>query len=636
MLSHAREALEKRLMIAQQAKGLVLLIAASAFAVQQARAVDIEPPKVKLVDKFGVNMANGQVTHSIDIVSIGGAMGLSDSVSVYANEFNFLGYRGFNHKYFAQARNVQLSTSPTFSPLNVMRVHDPSGSADFAYYVGGALQQSGTATSGYTYVALADERHTLAVNGNYLDWTKPDGTVVKFDRGAPSRPANVGGLLSSITYPNGFTVTVTSAGMSVNTNTGFQLKRTYLSGAEATTVGSQWALHNPQHVYGVNAAVEYCNWTATTCSFANTWPKATFVWPAGMPQTMFSGSKNISVTNAQGITTTYRFAAYDLAYHPDGSIAAGHTPGQRFSPRLASISAPNNTNGTVFSYEYKNLFTPYPGDYYDIRLQDAGVVTKAIGQQGIQILYDMLRSYYSDTQNLGLGGANGIPLVHLASNVNGAVGAIYYADTDDGRIYFETTPRNFPTSFDKNAAPDESYTYTRSNLTGISYGNGAYSIAAEYPASCTSSTRKTCNQATRMRDANGNWTDYAYHAQSGQVSRITHPANKHGIRPETRYEYTQLSANYYNSAGTKTAGTPIWMKTAEKYCINSSAANNVCSGGDEVVTRYEYNHDNLLMTGMTVTDPTPGGQTLRTCFQYDIYGNQIGKTLPKANLSSCP
>jgi RHS repeat-associated protein len=53
-----------------------------------------------------------------------------------------------------------------------------------------------------------------------------------------------------------------------------------------------------------------------------------------------------------------------------------------------------------------------------------------------------------------------------------------------------------------------------------------------------------------------------------------------------------------------------------------------------VVTSFEYNHDNLLMTGMTVATPLDG--TLRTCFRYDRYGNQIGKTEPNANLSSCP
>ena len=36
----------------QAAKVLVLVFAMSAFAVQQSHAADIEPPKVKLVDKF--------------------------------------------------------------------------------------------------------------------------------------------------------------------------------------------------------------------------------------------------------------------------------------------------------------------------------------------------------------------------------------------------------------------------------------------------------------------------------------------------------------------------------------------------------------------------------------------------------
>jgi hypothetical protein len=36
---------------------------------------------------------------------------------------------------------------------------------------------------------------------------------------------------------------------------------------------------------------------------------------------------------------------------------------------------------------------------------------------------------------------------------------------------------------------------------------------------------------------------------------------------------------------------------------------------------------------MTVTES--GGTVRRTCYQYDLYGNQIGVTQPKANLASC-
>lgn len=62
-----------------------------------------------------------------------------------------------------------------------------------------------------------------------------------------------------------------------------------------------------------------------------------------------------------------------------------------------------------------------------------------------------------------------------------------------------------------------------------------------------------------------------------------------------------------------------------------------CAGNDEVVINFEYDHNNLLLTGKTVTALNTKGasETLRTCYQYDIYGNLIGETKPKANLTSC-
>src|SRR5690349_5093104 len=61
-------------------------IFAALVCIDRAVAADLERPPVQFIDKFGVNMANGQVSHSLSTVSIGGSMGLSHSVSVYANE----------------------------------------------------------------------------------------------------------------------------------------------------------------------------------------------------------------------------------------------------------------------------------------------------------------------------------------------------------------------------------------------------------------------------------------------------------------------------------------------------------------------------------------------------------------------
>jgi hypothetical protein len=620
----------------------------SVLAATFVHSAEIEPPKVQLVDKFGVNMANGQVTHSMEVVSIGGPMGLSDSISIRANEFDFNGYRGFNHKYYAKAKNVELCTNTSCSPRNLMRVYDGAGSADFAYYVGGVLQQDGSAISNYSYVPIGDERHTLEAIGNDLVWIKPDGTEVYFDRSTVTpKPASKDGILTRIVYPNGFTVTVTLAGVSVNTNTGFQLKRVYepdtrpidKAGHPAfpSSADSEWSAQNPKYVYGVNAAVAWCSWTASTCSFSQTWPKATFDWPPAMPRTMKIGTTSVNVTTAQGITTTYGFTAYDLAYNDAGQVVPGFTAGVEFSPRMTSVSAPNNSGVSTMTYDYKNMFDYQSDEFggsFNRRLQTSGV-TKVANRGSLQVVYDAMRPYQTDYENAATG-INGLPFVRLRSSVSGAQGAINFVDTQDGRITFEMSARNFPVQYDKTSSPREVYGYTRSNLTSVAY-NGhlptGFSVLAEYPASCTPSTRKTCNQVTRIRDANGNWTDYAYHSASGEVETVTLPANKHGVRAQTRYQYEQKTAHYYDATGTWITGAPIWLKTVEEYCINSAASGGSCAGGDEVVTQYEYNHNNLLLTGMTVTSPSG---VRRVCYRYDIYGNQIGVTTPNANLGSCP
>jgi hypothetical protein len=629
--------------------------------VSPAFPVEIEPPKIELVDKFGVNIANGQVTHSINTVSIGGAMGLSDRISVYGNEFNFSGGLGFNHKYYAQAKDVQLvpSGSPNYFPHNVMRVFGPEGSADFAYYSNGVMQDNGNFTTTYTYVPLGDERNILEVVGNNLEWTRPDGTILRFDRGAVTpKKAQSGGQLISIEYPNGFIVSITSLGMSVNTNTGFQLKQVFATDTATcpsypnarSTFASGWSTKNPANVYGINAAVDYCPPTATSCSFTKTWPKAAFSWPHCTPDLMFLTNTQVDVTTAQNITTSYKFTRYDLAYDQNGIVRGGLTPGTQFSPRLASVSAPNNSAVNMLAYTYKNFWfiagdtnSLYTGGGIDYRIQNAGVATSAQRAGTISTGYDFNRTYMSGPDYDNIGGAptlgSGIQSARVLGMIQGAVGAIDYADTDAGRVYFEHTPRNLPTIFNKVGAPTESYGYTRGNLSSITYNGSlstSYYISATFPSSCTPSTRKTCNQATSMRDARGNVTDYEYHSQSGQVSKIKYPANKHGVRPETRFEYQKRCAQYYGTNGAWTTGSEIWVKTAEKYCANSAASGGVCAGGDEVVTQFEYNHKNLLLTGKTVTAQTPNGlKTIRSCYEYDIYGNQIGVTTPNANRASC-
>jgi hypothetical protein len=637
-------------------KAIVCLVSSLVVAAAAFGAASIEPPKISVVDRRHVNMVNGQVVHTLPTVSIGGAMGLSHSVSVDANEFKYLGYQGFRDKFYGQARNVELSTDLYASPRNVLRVYDFADTVDFLYYVGSTLQQSGYGiSSGYRYVSMGDERHTLDWDANFLYWTKPDGTVVRFSRTGSPQYANSSALLTDITYPNGFRIDVWYGGMSINTNTGFQLKALYppdnrpldkpdnpnLINVPAANSAS-WALQNPKYIKAINNAYDYCTPTATDCTLTNSWPTATFNWPAGMPRTMFIGTSDVTVTDSAGRTTTYRYKAYDLAYAAEqgGSVVQGQTLGREMSPRLILASTANSP--AQYAYDYKNIWTTLGGDgsfgTWDIRLQTSGVVISATRGAQPAAGYNMLGRYYDDLYNTN---GDGVSAVQIHAHTPDAVGAIYYADVEEGRMWYENTARNFPTQLDPSvtSAPRQNFVYERGNLKKIIYQqqvpSETTSIEAGYPADCIATPRKTCNKPLWIKDPRGNYTYFTYHTDSGQIESVRSPADNDGVYPETHYEYQQKQAYYYAGGGSKVYGSPIWMNTAERYCINSNytgrTPGSTCMGGDEVVTRYEYN-DNLLVKAVTVT---ADGIAHRTCFQYDIYGRQIGKTEPNAGLSSC-
>lgn len=631
-----------------------LAIAAIVVASPDVRALDVERPKVQTIDKFRVNVANGQVSQGLDTVGIGGAMGLSHSISVHANELRFLHGFGYSDKYFAETRIVQLSNVSGYTIPSVFRLSDFADTADFRVLSQGQyIANFRNLAPPYTYVAVGDERHTLVSNNDELVWTKPDGTMVKFGRTA-NAPAGATGLMREIVYPNGFTIRIDVHGMQgVRTNTGFQLKYLYeadhrpldkpenpnLTQAplpNQTSFQSGWSNRNPRYIKAINNSVEYCAPAAATCSLTNEWPTVTFTWPAASPRTFYLGDSQSTVTLPSGAVAKFDFRAYDLAY--DGNnVVPPYVPGREMSPRLIRVTPPGSAE-PHYTYDYKNLFisnSSSMGGSWTMRARTAGTVTSAT-HIGRSIGYTMMSPYQGSAYfNFAFGGGINRILISPQS-VQGNPDHVSYAETEDGIVHFELLPRNFPTRFEKLTGPHESYEYYHGNLWKVNVAaNGAWRTQVEYSyvASCTPQTRSTCNQPTSVRDANGNVTRYRYHAPSGQVEAVTSPANRAGIVAQTRYEYAQKRARFYDGGSTKVEGTPIWMKVAERYCINSNFTGSGCSANDEVVTRFEYDHDNLLMTGMTVTDPS--GAVRRTCYQYDIYANRIGVTQPKANLSAC-
>jgi hypothetical protein len=604
---------------------------------------DLAPPKVQLVDEFGINLMNGQVTHQLQTVSIGGATGLAHSISSFTNNFSMTGYYGYQDKFYGKGRVTVLQNIGT-QVLDVVQVNDIDGTANFIVKVNGQqVRANSQIASGYVYEALGDTRNLLERKPDgFIYWTKPDGSISKFVGGVNTFPSSVG-LLVQIIYPNGYTIDVDWTTGKFISNTGFALKHIYqfdeadrymdsskpnLSTTQIPPVNPQaWASFNPKYIQAINTAKENC--LAQACT--GNWPKVEFDWPAGMPRAIFLGDSVFRVIDAMGGETKFFFRGYDLAYDENGNLVSWKTPNTEFSPRLIGIK-PSQASSTYNQYAYKNATESNGTDNGSETswVHVTGKVTSSILGSKNNV-YSIGTEYYSTTQNTA--GGNVRRVVPSADRP----GTVSFAELIDGTLDYEPTWRNYLKTYTKNSGDTEIYEYdARGNLIKVTK-NGTW-VTGEYPSTCSEPTRKYCNKPIWTSDAKGNKTWFTYHPQSGEVETITYPADKNNLVRKIRYEYAQKQAYYYSATGSRLYGSPIWLKTAERTCMKTNTTNGVCTGvNDEVVTRYEYNSDNLFLTGVTVT-AVDGNNTVitkRTCYQYDQYGNKIGETEPKANLTQC-
>jgi hypothetical protein len=623
-------------------------------------AETISPPSVKLIDDFGVNLSNGQVYQSLNTVAIGGAMGLSHSLSLYTNHFFPLRGRGYSDKFDGGSRYTQMASQTQVQ--SVMRVYDFAGTVDFRVYVNGALYNGvgSDVMDNYTFVPLHDERDRLQVSGSnreFLDWTKADGTVSRFRRN-PNPPLNGEGRLAQVTSPNGFTVFVDLPN-SVSTNTGFAIVYQYepdsrgvpacanpAAGVPGANVAT-WAAANPRYVKAVNAAS--CAPTNASC-LSRAWPTATFTWPAGMPRLMYCGESVFEVQTPTG-TTTYRYKPHDLAYS-GSNLVEGYTPGEQISPRLYKIKPANSTVESI-EYTYKNIFQIFvvgvredtvftaadPGTYPT----QMGFFERLVQQSGTMVtarVMDRTNEYQMGGTYIGQGSAQNLGSLdggvwRVIRTVVSDPPYITEVNTKDAKILFEASTRNYVQRVEHNTGVTETFAYTRGNVSEIKANGTVMSHATYPPAGSCDTNPKTCNLATSVFDAKNNETQYEYHPASGQVSRVIPPADASGKRAELRIDYQQYRARYFDASGNRVEGSPIYLKSAERHCHDSNYASAdpsaACAANDEVITRYYYNNNNLLLTSVATTDWS--GKTLRTCYQYDVFGNKLGETQPKGAIN---
>lgn len=670
-----------------------------------ASAQTLQPPPYDVINRHGVNIMSGTVAPKFVDVSIGGALGLSHYVTTAANDFVNVeagyGPKGPRDKYFGRlvktVRYKQTSNDSTW--IWVMRAVSFDGGHDFTINPGCTMDEAGNVGQYNTFSSFdTDPRHLLEYTADKkgLVWTRPDGTRVVYDiplainAGAcftnTFGSESTGYRFKRVEYPNGFTVTAANGDRlgEVTTNTGFQLTYIYVARPDVdpyygatkdeawwapTAADAGWGSGVPTYIVALNNAYDYCapqgtgpyQSVADACpGLTKAWPFVTYNWPVGMPRVAYLKDREttFTITDARGGVTKYIHKAF--------RTTASEVPTEIWHPRLHKVQpAGSDVPAIVYDYETKNVpveaGTDMSGRYvYWISGPAAQLKTSirntASGEQGTDKMdYDVGAQndrWGSETKNAG-GGREGSISISLSNKFGPYLISMWDKNI---RMYSTdpTSPITAPqyqlysrvTEVDrKTDGVKVEYEYdARFNITAVKEA-GVVVSRAYYPPSCDTSSLKTCNQPTWTRDARGNQTDYEYHAQSGQVTRVIKPADEQGIRPETRFEYSPKYAFYKRSAGgtVQQADTPIYLLTKETSCVTGSMlSTGACAkgAGDTVTTTYDYGPtnaaNNLLLRGVAVSAYADGAsQVRRTCYSYDAYGNRIGETRPKAALASC-
>ena len=647
-------------------------------------------PQLVYTDGNYVDAISAMINYSVDDVSIGsGRHSLSHHIAV--NSTNILNYGftnlgtprfwGYKDKYIGGIHRKLHTEAPVGSSARdfyVINVFDEVSTYEFV-----------VDESKNSFVNIKDPKVRLTVDSNRKGYTltRADGTQVLYGtKGNVSIPSSLSesysayGIMNKIIYPNNFTITIhrsdnngiQSPIRSVTSNNGFQLKYIYqddkrtipsalkqkLSDAGYSNPESRalnLSTYMPKQIIALNNAVETCPLITNSCNTQALWPKVTYTWPVGAPYSMFVDDSEFKVTDMRGVVTTFKhYAHYYLA-------------GFSF-PRIEEI---NTNQGLKISYEYLVRYENEQAQYEAEKekwmmsnnhyswVDQSGKLIKSVGPAGT------LTYGYEGSKLYNTSGPS--PLVFNRGNSNGRKGVtkvirMYthednfypnaYADNVspilieswDKEVEFEESFANKPTKVtDKLTGIITDYTYDQMGRVKSTDSDGlkkSFSYPYSYTGGCDVDP-SYCNKPASVSNnyiytSQRTYTSYSYHAASGNIESITYPKDSAGISPKIEFEYAQYTPRYINSSGNMSNGTStIWLLKKMVKCENSALTDGECSEGDKISETYDYgagDANNLFLIGKTVVGQRDG-ISKRYCFTYDRFGNVIGKTEPKANIT---
>jgi YD repeat-containing protein len=588
----------------------------------------INSPTFSLVDQNGVNLTSNKPTVQIEDVGIG-----SKESTLGHAIFSVYEQPGQPAIGFADSFTGKIQSPYSWDPSTTC----PGGSLVLDVVLGGAADRM-CGTAGGSFTPQRSTGSSMITNSDgSLTYTAKDGTRFLFgvmmtsNAGLLTQITSPDGKITTLTYRSGVVGSVTFRRLqSVNRNDGLQMKYTYATNTLPASGYPQIWLRVAS-VTAINNIIDYCDAQTDACSYTRPWPSATQTW------TTSGSTKYLTVVDAGGRSTRFTIGIPPLN---GGSYGLGG-PLAYFSDQLLAVRFPTSTSADSLSYK----FCAVSGEFYCMHQGIKKVTANGIdwtysassGSGGVSI-------FIQTTASRPVGGGQ----VTQQQRGNYAQGPLI--SFSDGiaqkTFYFESSLANRMYSVLSTDGDRQTYAFDgRGNITQETHtpisGSPLAPVVrvANYDVMCASPV--TCNKPNWTRDAKGNQTDYKYDPVHGALVSTTAPPDQGGIRAQTRYAYTQRFAWYKNPSGVvEQAPTPIWVLASQKFCRHGAAledGSGCALPSDEVITTFDYGPttgaNNLFLRSKAVT---ANGVTLRTCYEYDLYGNRIGETLPRAGLTSCP
>lgn len=615
---------------------LVLIAGAMAPGHAIAQAYVLTTPVFQTVDENQVSLMSGRTQIRVPVAAIGG-------LSFKTNNTTGIGLNSVYDENYGRVISCLVPAQYGGTPGMVGECAAATGNPTVQAILGQARSTFGYISGQYVPEQTSGETF-VDTNDGYCTWTRKNGQQIVYYgthvSGSPlcfaldvAKIVDPDGKVTDYHYYNFGPSGQSRPILSLTSSDGFMLKYVYPG---APTIGGL------SSVVGINRAFQACDPDALSCTLSGAWPTGTIAFQAGPG----SGVIYRAVITSQkqekhvfGLDNIYRL----VTYQPPGA------DGPLYSYTLCTPGVFNPTNSTTpltscWGHDtWHHLWNvPFESAFFD-QVQD---VTK--NGQNSHYSPDLVPAgEYPPYMKWSRSVTSSLGVTKSAwgstTPDDYRVGATAEVTDGTGTTYKFATGLNNPLV--RVTTGDTGYTEfgydSRNNVTSISQYPSSGSAAplvrtASYPASCTN--MKTCNQPDYYIDANGNRTDLTYDPNHGGVVTETGPA-VNGIRPQKRYTYVQRYAWYLNASGVMTRETrPVWVLASESHCISSAASGAGCStANDEVVTTYDYGPDSgpntLLVRGQAVTW---NGQTRRTCFGHDRYGNKIWESAPKAAPASCP